>query len=125
MPPRAPAKPPDSPLPIEPRRIERCPYCGKDRAILTVKEATELATVNRKTISRWIRSGTLEHCVLPSGAVRIFKDSLIRIPGVPGEHDHSEGAGGTAKATPSRADAASPSRSKARRPLGRTSSQRR
>src|SRR5712672_2820738 len=104
--------------PPDPLHLEKCPYCVKDRTLLTVKESTELATGNRKTISRWIKSGTLEHCVLPSGAVRIFKDSLIRIPGVPGEHDHAEGKGGSTRSVPARPGAA-PSSSKAPRPHGR------
>ena len=67
----------------------KCPYCGEDRVLLTVNEATQIASVNRKTIYRWIRTGSLEHCILPSGAIRVFKDSLIRPPGAEPEHAHS------------------------------------
>jgi excisionase family DNA binding protein len=77
---------------MSPHSIEKCPYCGEDRDLLTVNEATELASVNRKTIYRWIRTGALEHCVLPSGAIRIFKDSLIRPPGAEPAHAHAEAA---------------------------------
>jgi hypothetical protein len=69
---------------------EKCPYCGEDRILLTVNEATEIASVNRKTIYRWIRTGALEHCILPSGAIRIFKDSLIRSPDGERTHAHPE-----------------------------------
>jgi excisionase family DNA binding protein len=70
--------------------LDKCPYCGEDRVLLTVNEATQVASVNRKTIYRWIRAGSLEHCLLPSGAIRIFKDSLIRPPGGEPEHAHPE-----------------------------------
>jgi len=75
---------------MSPHSLEKCPYCGEDRILLTVNEATEIASVNRKTIYRWIRTGTLEHCVLPSGSIRIFKDSLIRPPGGSSVHAHPE-----------------------------------
>jgi excisionase family DNA binding protein len=61
--------------PIDPPRDR-----AEERTLLTINEAARLVRVNRKTIYRWIHSGILEHCVLPSGLTRIFKDSLIRIP---------------------------------------------
>ena len=70
--------------------VGQCPYCGQPRAILTINAAAEMACVNRKTIYRWIRAGILEHCLLPSGAIRVFKDSLIRLPA--GERGRDLGA---------------------------------
>lgn len=75
---------------MPPPPAEKCPTCDENRELLTVNEAAALATVNRKTIYRWIRSGMLEHCILPSGIIRVFKDSLIRPPDGQMEHQHAE-----------------------------------
>jgi predicted site-specific integrase-resolvase len=45
-------------------------------------EAARLACVSRKSIYRWIKAGILEHCVLPSGTIRIYQESLLRTPGI-------------------------------------------
>jgi len=99
--------------------IEKCPHCGEDRVLLTVNEATETASVNRKTIYRWIRTGALEHCLLPSGAIRIFKDSLIRSPGVQSRHAHPEAGIAEPPASPSAERKPEALRTGARRPRPR------
>lgn len=70
--------------------IDKCPHCGETRALLTINDAAALARVDRKTIYRWMKKGMLEYCVLPSGLVRVFKDSLIRRSGDGRSHEHPE-----------------------------------
>ena len=60
--------------------IVRCSACGETRPLLSITSAAELADVNRKTIYRWIHAGLLEFRRLPSGTVRIFEESLLRVP---------------------------------------------
>jgi excisionase family DNA binding protein len=65
-------------MPGTPR--EHCPTCGEGRSLLSIKAAAELADVNRKTIYRWIHAGLLDYLRLPSGAIRVFEESLLRVP---------------------------------------------
>lgn len=60
--------------------FDRCPACGETRSLLSIKAAADLVDVNRKTIYRWIHAGLLEFRRLPSGAIRIFEESLLRVP---------------------------------------------
>jgi len=64
------------------RKMRRCPLCGRNRVLLSINEAAEFVHVSRKTIYRWLNMTMLDHCLLPSGALRIFKDSLIALPQV-------------------------------------------
>lgn len=57
----------------------KCPVCGQLRPLLSVTDAAYTAGVTRKTIYRWVESGKLPHCVLPSGLIRISPESLLRI----------------------------------------------
>lgn len=47
--------------------------------ILTIGETMVLLKVSRWTIYRWVKRGYLERLVLPSGGVRIFKESVYRV----------------------------------------------
>jgi len=75
---------------MPPCQTEPCSQCGEPRELLTINDAAKLARVDRKTIYRWMKNGMLGFCVLPSGLLRIFKDSLIRRPGTSPRHEHPE-----------------------------------
>jgi len=49
-------------------------YRAKDYA--SVKEAAEFFDVGRETIRRWIEAGKLPAVRLPSGAIRVRRDSM-------------------------------------------------
>lgn len=59
---------------------ERCPTCGETRSLLSIRAAAELVGVNRKTIYRWIEAGLLDYRRLPSRAIRIYEESLLKVP---------------------------------------------
>jgi hypothetical protein len=58
----------------------RCPLCHEPQPLLSINAAAALAGVCRKTIYRWIEAGILLRTTLPSGATRIFRESLLRVP---------------------------------------------
>lgn len=62
-------------------RDDRCSACGETRPLLSIRAAAELVGVNRKTIYRWIDAGLLEYRRLPSRSIRIYEESLLRVPG--------------------------------------------
>lgn len=59
---------------------EVCPSCGRIEPLLSIKDAAKIASVNRKTIYRWIRSSILPYRRLPSGAIRIRLGDLLQVP---------------------------------------------
>lgn len=79
---------------------DRCPKCGETRSLLSIRAAAELVGVNRKTIYRWIEAGLLDYRRLPSRAIRIYEESLLKVPRR-GNRDHARDKHGEAHPTPS------------------------
>ena len=51
-----------------------------DRKTISIKKASELVGVSRRTIYNWIASGKVEYVRTAGGSVRIFVDTLWRSP---------------------------------------------
>jgi excisionase family DNA binding protein len=51
-----------------------------DRPTVSVKEASALVDVSRRTIYNWIEAGKVEYVRPVGGSIRIFTDSLWRDP---------------------------------------------
>ena len=51
-----------------------------DRHTISIKKASELVGVSRRTIYNWIASGKVEYVRTAGGSVRIFVDTLWRSP---------------------------------------------
>lgn len=49
------------------------------REIITVQEAVKRVGMSRRTVYNWIAQGKVELVRLPSGAPRIFADTLFKI----------------------------------------------
>lgn len=50
------------------------------RRLYTINETADLMRVSRPTVYKWIREGRVEVCHTPTGAFRIFADSLQSEP---------------------------------------------
>lgn len=48
------------------------------RAMVSIKQASEIVGVSRRTIYNWLDDGKLEYLRTAGGAVRIFTDTLWR-----------------------------------------------
>ena len=51
-----------------------------ERKTVSIPRACELVGVSRRTIYNWMASGKVEYLRTAGGAVRIFSDSLWRVP---------------------------------------------
>ena len=67
--------------------IEKCYVCGAptelERRLIDVDGAARIWRVSRTTIYRWMRKRLIEWIELPSGAKRIYLDSLFKDPPCP------------------------------------------
>jgi excisionase family DNA binding protein len=51
-----------------------------DRKTVSIPRACELVGVSRRTIYNWIAGGKVEYVRTAGGSVRIFADTLWRVP---------------------------------------------
>jgi len=49
--------------------------------IIKPKEASEILSVNTKTLKRWAKSGKIRDVKLPSGFSRYYRKDILRIKG--------------------------------------------
>ena len=61
-----------------------------DRKTIPIMKACELVGVSRRTIYNWIANGKVEYVRTAGGSVRIFVDTLWRVPGRPAEPPRKE-----------------------------------
>jgi excisionase family DNA binding protein len=54
-----------------------------DRQTLSIMKACEVVGVSRRTIYNWISAGKVEYVRTAGGSIRIFADSLWRVPADP------------------------------------------
>jgi excisionase family DNA binding protein len=53
---------------------------GYSRRRVNTVQAAEMAGVSRRTIYNWMRAGRVEYVRTPTGAVRIYADTLLTRP---------------------------------------------
>lgn len=51
---------------------------GQDRHVVKIGEACQIVGVSRRTIYNWLHTGKVEYKRTPSGAIRIYEDTLWR-----------------------------------------------
>jgi excisionase family DNA binding protein len=58
-----------------------------ERETVSIARAGELVGVSRRTIYNWIANGKVEYVRTAGGSVRIFADTLWRVPATAGAGD--------------------------------------
>ena len=48
------------------------------RALVTIRQAAEIASVCRRTIYSWVETGKVEHIRTAGGCMRIYVDTLFK-----------------------------------------------